>query len=88
MADFDGLTEREIELPKPGDIDPRKLVDAPTPKLLESQRWYRQAQDDFDAIDNDVNGTIPAAVWACIKCLQVRYETIPAERWACINCLP
>ena len=42
------------------------------PQPAEARRWFRQAEADLAAADNDIGTTKPSYVWACFKCHQVR----------------
>ena len=41
------------------------------PQPAEARRWFRQANADLAAVENDVNTTNPSYEWACFKCHQV-----------------
>ena len=45
------------------------------PQPAEARRWFRQAEADLAAADNDIGTAKPSYVWACFKCHQVR--TLP-----------
>ena len=42
------------------------------PQPAEARRWFRQAEADLAAADNDIDTAKPSYVWACFKCHQVR----------------
>ena len=42
------------------------------PQPRESRRWFRQAEADLAAADNDIGTQKPSYEWACFKCHQVR----------------
>ena len=42
------------------------------PQPREARRWFRQAQADLAAVENDINTVTPSYEWACLKCHQVR----------------
>ena len=42
------------------------------PQPREAQRWFRQAQADLAAVENDITTVKPSYEWACFKCHQVR----------------
>jgi len=42
------------------------------PQPREAQRWFRQAEADLKAADNDIATVRPSYEWACFKCHQVR----------------
>ena len=42
------------------------------PQPAEARRWFRQAEADLAAADNDILTAKPSYVWACFKCHQVR----------------
>ena len=42
------------------------------PQPREARRWFRQAEADLEAADNDIATEKPSYEWACFKCHQVR----------------
>ena len=42
------------------------------PQPREARRWFRQAEADLAAADNDISTVKPSYEWACFKCHQVR----------------
>ena len=42
------------------------------PQPREARRWFRQAEADLEAADNDIATVKPSYEWACFKCHQVR----------------
>ena len=45
------------------------------PQPQEARRWFRQAEADLKAADNDIIATVnPSYEWACFKCHQVRTD--------------
>jgi len=42
------------------------------PQPGEARRWFRQAEADLAAADNDLGGEKPSYEWVCFKCHQVR----------------
>ena len=42
------------------------------PQPREARRWFRQAEADLAAADNDIDTEKPSYEWACFKCHQVR----------------
>ena len=42
------------------------------PQPREARRWFRQAEADLAAVDNDIATVKPSYEWACFKCHQVR----------------
>lgn len=42
------------------------------PQPREARRWFRQAEADLEAVDNDISTVKPSYEWACFKCHQVR----------------
>ena len=45
---------------------------ATNPQPREARRWFRQAEADLAAVDNDITTVKPSYEWACFKCHQVR----------------
>ena len=45
---------------------------ATNPQPAEARRWFRQAEADLAAADNDLATVKPSYEWACFKCHQVR----------------
>ena len=43
----------------------------PNPQPGEARRWFRQAQADISAVENDIAYGRPSYEWACFKCHQV-----------------
>ena len=44
---------------------------ATNPQPAQARRWFRQAEADLAAADNDLTTVTPSYVWACFKCHQV-----------------
>ena len=44
------------------------------PQPQEARRWFRQAEADLKAADNDIATVKPSYEWACFKCHQVRID--------------
>ena len=42
------------------------------PQPREARRWFRQAEADLAAVNNDIATAKPSYEWACFKCHQVR----------------
>ena len=45
---------------------------AANPQPAQARRWFRQAEADLAAADNDIATAKPSYEWACFKCYQVR----------------
>ena len=43
----------------------------PNPQPGEARRWFRQAEADIVAVENDITCSKPSYEWACFKCHQV-----------------
>ena len=52
------------------DVPPSFCTTNPQPQ--EARRWFRQAEADLAAADNDIATMKPSYEWACFKCHQVR----------------
>ena len=46
------------------------------PQPEEAKRWFRQAEADLEAGENELAFTSPSFEWACFKCHQVRNEPV------------
>ena len=53
---------------------PRNSARAKNPQPGEAKRWFRQAEADIAATENDIIYRRPSYEWACFKCHQVTLE--------------
>ena len=53
------------------------------PQPAQARRWFRQAEADLAAADNDISSAKPSFVWACFKCHQVR-DRVHSNHFECV----
>ena len=53
------------------------------PQPAQARRWFRQAEADLAAADNDISSANPSFVWACFKCHQVR-DRVHSNHFECV----
>ena len=53
-----------------GGVPPSFATTNPQPR--QARRWFRQAEADLQAVENDMLTTRPSYEWACFKCHQVK----------------
>ena len=53
------------------------------PQPAQARRWFRQAEADLAAADNDISSAKPSFVWACFKCHQVR-DRVYSNYFECV----
>ena len=54
------------------------------PQPAQARRWFRQAEVDLAAADNDISAAKPSFVWACFKCHQVR-DRVHRNYFECVT---
>ncbi|KAJ7380148.1 hypothetical protein OS493_010859 [Desmophyllum pertusum] len=52
------------------------------PQPREARRWFRQAEADLAAADNDISTLKPSYVWACFKCHQAAEKALKAAQYS------
>lgn len=52
------------------------------PQPREARRWFRQAQADLAAVENDINTVKPSYEWACFKCHQAAEKALKAAQYS------
>lgn len=52
------------------------------PQPAQARRWFRQAEADLAAVDNDIATTKPSFVWACFKCHQAAEKALKAAQYS------
>ncbi|XP_022809377.1 sacsin-like [Stylophora pistillata] len=55
---------------------------ATNPQPAEARRWFRQAEADLAAVDNDMSSAKPSYVWACFKCHQAAEKALKAAQYS------
>ena len=54
----------------------------PNPQPGEARRWFRQAEADIVAVENDITCRKPSYEWACLKCHQVQLTFVSILHFA------
>ena len=57
----------------------------PNPQPGEARRWFRQAEADIVAVENDITCIRPSYEWACFKCHQVWLTFVSLLQQSCQN---
>ncbi|KAL9966872.1 hypothetical protein ACROYT_G025008 [Oculina patagonica] len=52
------------------------------PQPREARRWFRQAEADLAAADNDIATVKPSYEWACFKCHQAAEKALKAAQYS------
>ncbi|XP_020614667.1 sacsin-like [Orbicella faveolata] len=52
------------------------------PQPREARRWFRQAEADLAAVDNDIATVRPSYEWACFKCHQAAEKALKAAQYS------